>query len=242
MNKVTASTCNQPKQVSESGLKNLLSKNKISISSLLILAFVQITPVYADAAKKTESEISERSGSLIALQVCSGCHGKTGQSISNQYPHLAGQQKVYLRIQLAQFKEHLRKSANSMAFMWIFGGDLNAQQTNELAEYYAAQAPMKGEKSDSPLIRRGEKIYTEGNPNSGVPPCALCHQKGAVGNAEIPRLAGQHANYLYDQMNIFKHTQNRPNGQAMMVLTHELSDSDIRAVSNYLGSLNSQEQ
>jgi len=241
MNKVIVSTCIHPNQARESSLKMLLTINKIRIALFIILAFTQPLLVFADPVKKPESEISERSGSLIALQVCSGCHGKTGQSISNQYPHLAGQQKAYLRIQLAQFKEHLRKSANSMAFMWIFGGDLSAQQIDELAEYYSAQVPMKGEKSDSPLVRRGEQIYTEGIPKSGVPPCTLCHQKGAVGRAEIPRLAGQHANYLNDQMIIFKHTQNRPNGQAMMVLTHDISDTDIRAVSNYLGSLNSSE-
>jgi mono/diheme cytochrome c family protein len=111
MNKVIVSTCIHPNQARESSLKILLTINKIRIALFFILAFTQTLPVFADAVKKPESEISERSGALIALQVCSGCHGKTVKSISSQYPHLAGQQKEYLRIQLAQFKEHLPKLA-----------------------------------------------------------------------------------------------------------------------------------
>ena len=77
MNKVIVSTCIHPNQARGGSLKNLLTKNKIRISAFLFLAFTQTLPVFADPVKKPESEISERSGSLIALQVCSGCHGKT---------------------------------------------------------------------------------------------------------------------------------------------------------------------
>lgn len=179
---------------------------------------------------------SDATGTELALQVCSACHGKTGQTVSTQFPKLAGQHKEYLLIQLGEFAEHRRSTPNAVAFMWSFN-QLTPAQMNELAQYYSVQAPMVGEPSQSPLLPRGKSIYEQGIPGSNVIACNSCHGKNGVGGKEIPRLAGQHANYIAEQINLFKSSTKRPNGVAMMSLTHSMSEEDIQAVSIYLGSL-----
>jgi cytochrome c553 len=179
---------------------------------------------------------SDSTGTELALQVCSACHGRTGQAVSDQFPKLAGQHKEYLLIQLREFAEHRRSSPNAVAFMWSFN-QLTTAQMNELAQYYSIQAPMEGEPSNSPLLVRGKNIYEQGIPGSNVAACSSCHGSNGVGGKEIPRLAGQHTNYIAEQINLFKSSTKRPSGVAMMSLTHSMSEDEIQAVSIYLGSL-----
>ena len=68
-----------------------------------------------------------------------------------------------------------------------------------LAAYYSRQAPMNSDGTGT-LANEGQKIYTNGASAQGVPACIACHGVHAEGNGRIPRLAGQHAVYLTNQM------------------------------------------
>lgn len=70
--------------------------------------------------------------------------------------------------------------------------------------------------------------------------CVACHN--ADGNSSIavnPKLAGQHAEYLYKQLKAFKpagsNPAERPNG-VMMGMTSSLSDQDMRDVAAWFAS------
>lgn len=203
--------------------------------SFFLLVFVALA-----ACKNVEQSKdvykADATGTELALQVCSACHGKTGQAVSPQFPKLAGQHQEYLFIQLGEFADHRRSAPNAVAFMWSFN-QLTTTQMKELAQYYSVQAPMMGEPSKSSMLARGKIIYEEGIPSSNVAACSSCHGPNAIGGKQIPRLAGQHANYIAEQMNIFKSSTKRSNGVAMMSLAHSMSEEDIQAVSIYLGSL-----
>lgn len=177
------------------------------------------------------------SGTVIAAQVCSNCHGLNGESPSPAFPKLAGQQKDYLVAQLTDFKGHERSDSRGTQYMWGFT-HLSTTQVDALAEYFSAQAPMHGQAQAGAVVARGEDIFRNGISAGGVVACATCHGSDAAGNAGIPRLAGQHANYLVEQIKVFKNTDQRPRGAAMKVVTHALEDADIRAVAAYLASLN----
>ncbi len=203
--------------------------------SLFLLAFVALTAC-TNVEQSKDVYKSDATGKELALQVCSACHGKTGQAVSPQFPKLAGQHQEYLLIQLGEFKEHRRSTPNAVAFMWSFN-QLTPEQMKELAQYYSGQAPMIGEPTKSPLLARGKSIYEQGIPGSNVTACSSCHGSNGIGGKEIPRLAGQHANYIAEQIHLFKSSTKRPNGVAMMALTHSMSEEDIQAVSIYLSSL-----
>ena len=205
-------------------------------SFLLLLVIFTALTACTNVEQSKDVYKSDATGTELALQVCSACHGKTGQTVSTQFPKLAGQHKEYLLIQLGEFAEHRRSTPNAVAFMWSFN-QLTPSQMNELAEYFSNQAPMIGEPSNSPLLARGKIIFEQGIAGSNVPACSACHGSNGVGRNEIPRLAGQHANYIAEQINLFKNSTKRPNGVAMMALTHSMSEEDIQAVSAYLGSL-----
>ncbi|HEY6896775.1 MAG TPA: c-type cytochrome [Rhodocyclaceae bacterium] len=175
----------------------------------------------------------EVSGKTLAEQVCSSCHGLTGNSESPNFPKLAGQQRDYLLAQLTQFRSHNRADPAGFEYMWGLSRSLSDKQIGELASYYAASAPTSGPAGNPQMISAGEKIFNGGVSDKGVPACASCHGPKGEGAAAFPRLAGQHADYLIKQLLVFQRTNERPEGSVMKTVAHGLSADDIQAVASF---------
>ncbi|HEX5393714.1 MAG TPA: c-type cytochrome [Rhodocyclaceae bacterium] len=175
------------------------------------------------------------SGKTLAMQVCSNCHGVTGNPISPNFPRLAGQQETYFINQMNGFKSHHRSDPAGFEYMWGLSRHLSEQQINDLAAYYAAQ-PVGSQAGggDGKLRDVGEEIFRRGIAAKEVPACATCHGEKGQGNGPFPRLAGQHADYLMKQLMVFQRTDQRPEGAIMKTVAHSLSGDDIQAVSEYL--------
>jgi cytochrome c553 len=69
--------------------------------------------------------------------VCSACHGPTGVSANPQWPKLAGQHASYLAKALKDFRRGVRKDPTMSAM----AKPLSDQDIENLAAYYASQAP-----------------------------------------------------------------------------------------------------
>jgi cytochrome c553 len=138
-----------------------------------------------------------------ALHVCSSCHGFDGRSISPTFPRLAGQQQDYLVAQLQAFRDKTRADPHAQTYMWGMAAHLSDPTIEAIAGYYSAQPPVTGTPGTSPQIAAGAKIFAEGIPSEGAPPCMGCHGDKAAGNGPIPRLAGQHPEYLARQLHAF---------------------------------------
>lgn len=65
--------------------------------------------------------------------VCAGCHGADGQAIGVYNPNLAGQQEIYIVVQLQNFRSGKRISEMMLPMSKI----LNDQEIANLAAYYA---------------------------------------------------------------------------------------------------------
>ncbi len=202
------------------------------------------------------------SASTMATQACSICHGDigtqyNGNSVNPTFPNLAGQQHDYIVAQLNSFQDKSRKDPAAKAFMWGITRNLTKEQIDGLATYFANQ-PAHPERSftssqEKPAnLAEGNKIFNEGMLDKGVPACMGCHGADAHGNGVIPRLAGQHANYLYKQLTYFhadkdfsdKHPDtttdadlNRPSGVVMEMMAGGLTKEQKHAVADYLQSL-----
>jgi len=172
----------------------------------------------------------------LAQQVCSSCHGVTGNSASPEFPKLAGQQHDYLAAQLAEFKSHNRSDPNGARYMWGFAR-LSPAQAEGLASYFAGQRPSAGPTGAPAEVAEGARIFAEGLPDLGVPMCSACHGAHAEGSGIFPRLAGQHADYLAKQLHVFRSTDQRPAGVAMKQVAHALTDVQIRSLSVFLQGL-----
>jgi len=178
------------------------------------------------------------SGETLALQVCSNCHGATGNSKSPNFPNLAGQQEAYLVAQLQGFKGHSRADPAGYEYMWGLSRNLSDKQIHELAIHYAALTPERQPlERAAERIAAGKSIFNSGIPDKSVPPCASCHGAEGKGNATFPRIAGQHADYLVKQLTIFQRTNERPAAQAMKGVTHDLSKQNIEDVAACLQAM-----
>ena len=171
---------------------------------------------------------------VTAVQVCSICHGIDGNSVSPNFPRLAGQQVTYLVTQLQNFRSHQRADPPGFEYMWGISHHLTDEQIKGLAEYFAKQTPTKVTgQVDAGLMAKGKEIYDKGVPGGDVIPCMACHGPLGQGIEAFPRLANQHAAYIIKQLDIFQNTQGRP-GTPMEAITHPLTGEDKEAIAAYL--------
>lgn len=174
-------------------------------------------------------------GKVIAQQVCSICHGLDGNSVSPQFPRLAGQQAVYLTNQMKNFRGHDRSDPAGQEFMWGLSRHLTDGQIAAIADYYSQQTARKDgmPAADPKLLAAGKDIFEQGVPDKNVIACAACHGPKAQGIEAFPRLANQHADYIVKQLDIFQNTQGRP-GTPMETIVHPLTGGSKEAVAAYL--------
>ena len=72
---------------------------------------------------------------------------------------------------------------------------------------------------------------------SGVAACVSCHGPKGHGTPQLPRLAGQQALYLENQLKQFN-TRERNNDNAVMhSIASRLTELEVKAVSSYISTL-----
>lgn len=202
---------------------------KVTCNLILVLFFSSLA-VHAGG--------DPQAGKQKSATLCSACHGPDGNSINPAWPSLAGQNERYLLSQMRTFKEGnkgFRKSANSVQMYAMVAG-LSEQDMQDLAAYYSAQLPKTGVAQDE-LAIKGQAIYRGGNMSTGLPACIACHGPAGEGNeaAGFPAVAGQHAQYSYEQLKAF-HADERSNIK-MNELIRRMSDEEMRAVAQYMQGL-----
>ena len=76
-------------------------------------------------------------------------------------------------------------------------------------------------------------------PRTGLPACASCHGVQGKGiPVQFPRLAGQHGDYIYSQLNLFRTGERANDGAKMMrTIAAKMTDADMKAVSAYIQGL-----
>ena len=174
----------------------------------------------------------------IARQVCSNCHGIDGNSVSPNFPRLAGQPEPYVVAQLHGFRNHHRSDPAGFEYMWGLSRHLTDEQVAGLAHYFSTQAPAPNPgRVDAALAAKGRDIFEHGIPARNVPPCGSCHGPRGQGNATFPRLASQHADYVMKQLMVFQRTDERPEGAVMKEVAHLLVPGDMAAVADYVQSM-----
>jgi len=190
-----------------------------------------LTLLAAGAAHGGGSDVVNR-----AVHVCAACHGESARNVSGTIPNIAGQMPLYLTAQLKDFRSQTRSESDPQAYMWGISALLDDATISGLAEYFAAEKPVAGKPGDPKLIEEGRRIYSQGLKGNDVRACAGCHGAKAEGASVFPRLAGQKADYIVAQMRVFG-TRLRPHGILMKQEVAGMSNSEMRAVAEYLQSL-----
>jgi cytochrome c553 len=159
---------------------------------------------------------------------CFACHGPTGNSTDPSIPSIAGQPAQFISTQLYFFREGNRKNPQMAAL----AATLKNADLNDLAAYYSAQkaAPPKelgAEKADA-----GKRLTQQYN-------CVACHGAALLGQQHIPRLAGQHAEYLRTQLRGFQAGTRFDMDGNMTSAARAMPAADIDVLAEYLSSLGS---
>jgi cytochrome c553 len=101
----------------------------------------------------------------------------------------------------------------------------------DLAAFFAAQRPLGTSfKADAARAVRGKAKADETL-------CTMCHLGGFSGQNEIPRVAGQHYEYVVKQLRDFKARKRTNDAGSMTSVARTLNDQDIEDLGHYLASL-----
>jgi len=167
------------------------------------------------------------------LPACASCHGAGGNSTIVVNPKLAGQMGPYIHKQLVDFTTPNRQQP----VMTTYAKMLSDEEKSNIAAWLSTQQPKQGAAKNKDSVELGRKIYRGGIADRGVAACASCH--GATGSgmpAQYPRLAGQHQDYTFNQLQSFK-TGARNNSPQMGTLAKRMSDEEMKAVADYIAGL-----
>lgn len=168
-------------------------------------------------------------------EMCIGCHGIPGYQNSfpeiHKVPKISGQSDKYIVSALTAYKKGDRKHPS----MRGIAGSLSEQDMADLAAFYAAQAgaapaetPKTASASAAALIQKGA--------------CASCHGANFAKpiDPSYPKIAGQHADYLYVALKSYTVEGNNVVGRSngvMAGIAKQFKPAEMREIAKYLGSL-----
>jgi cytochrome c553 len=160
-------------------------------------------------------------------EACIPCHGANGNSTNPAFPILAGQTARYVYLQLKDFKEGRRTEPQMTPVLQ----NLSREDMFDLAAFFAAQKPRPTSFNPDPAKA------ARGKAKADETLCTMCHLGGFLGQNEIPRVAGQHYEYIVKQLQAFKAMRRTNDAGNMTSVAKTLSDQDIDNLATYLAGL-----
>jgi cytochrome c553 len=166
-----------------------------------------------------------------AYQVCQGCHRPDGTGRPDgTYPQLAGQHATVLIKQLADIREGRRDNPT----MYPFASQhvLDAQGVADIAVYLEGlPIPANNGKGPGSDLEQGRALYDKD--------CMSCHGRHGEGDAQkfYPALASQHYRFLFREIHDIRDGKRRNANPAMVNVVKPYTDSQMRAVADYLSRL-----
>jgi cytochrome c553 len=167
------------------------------------------------------------------LPACVSCHGAGGNSTIAVNPKLAGQHESYIYKQLVNFTT----PARNQPVMTTYAKLLTDEEKHNVAAWLSTQAGKPGAAKNKDTVELGKKIYRGGIAEKNVPACASCHGAGGAGiPVQYPRIAGQHQDYTFAQLGLFK-SDGRKNSAEMSTIAKRMSEEEMKAVADYVAGL-----
>jgi cytochrome c553 len=201
-------------------------------------------PAAAPAAAAKAATPASPKSLEAKVAMCVGCHGIVGYKASfpevYRVPKIAGQSAKYIAAALNAYKTGDRKHPT----MRSIAESLTEQDIADISTYYENLGKdTRGTLADKP--NREPDAQVAGLLQKAA--CASCH--GANFSKPIdpsyPKISGQHNDYLFVALKAYK-TENNPsfgrNNGVMGAIAKQFSNAELKALANYVGSLNSEMQ
>jgi cytochrome c553 len=207
---------------------------KRALISTVLLAVLSL----AQAQEAKPASAGSAAAGEKKAAMCIGCHGIKGYQASfpevHKVPMISGQGAKFIAASLTAYKKGDRKHPT----MRSIAASLTEQDIADLSAFYeqhggkAAEAPPDGAAAASPPVAA---LLTKGA-------CASCH--GANFSKPIdgsyPKIAGQHADYLYVALKSYKTEANPQVGRNNAIMGGQVKQftlPELKALAEYLGSL-----
>jgi cytochrome c553 len=203
----------------------------LSSLSVLVVACATAFPVIAQVqgdAKAGEKKIA----------MCIGCHGIAGYQASfpevHKVPMISGQGAKYIVSALTAYKKGERKHPS----MRGVADNLTEQDMADIGAYYEAHGKVQGA-PELPKAAEGSARVTA-LVQKGA--CISCHGDSFSKpiDPSYPKIAGQHADYLFVALKSYKSeghaTWGRSNG-VMGGIAKQYSNAELKEMANYLSKL-----
>lgn len=160
---------------------------------------------------------------------CARCHGENGEGAVPRTPRLDIQAPAYIAAALKAFRDGTRQSGTMMVATRM----LTDADISKLSERYGrgVTIPADGERP-----AQAAEIVRLGIPDRDVPACQSCH--GADARVGYPRLEGQDADYLLNQLKLFKAfgaERGGPNAHIMAEVVRGLEQEQMEALAEWYG-------
>ncbi|MBB1160708.1 c-type cytochrome [Aquariibacter albus] len=204
---------------------------KAVVSATLAVLALSATSVFA------ADIVGDAAAGKSKNAMCIGCHSIPGYQASfpevHKVPMIAGQNAAYIGAALHAYKKGDRKHPT----MRGIADTLNDQDIADLAAYYAAEAGQPAGVPETPAApdAKTAELLTKGG-------CVACH--GVNFNKPVdgsyPKIAGQHADFLYVALKAYK-TEKNPqvgrNNAIMAATAKNFSNDELKTLAKYIGSL-----
>jgi cytochrome c553 len=173
------------------------------------------------------------------FETCAACHGPDGGGAPDgSVPTIAGQHRGVILKQLVDFRHDTRINIRMQHF--VAGDHLpGAQALADVAAYVASLPPR------SPAVRSGTAATAamlDAGRNDYARLCQSCHGPRADGDdaGRVPRLAGQHVEYLTQQLADAAEGRRPSMGRDHARTLMRLDRAELGALAAYLASLEPQ--
>lgn len=195
----------------------------------LLLALAGFASLASAQAVQGDAKAGEKKNAM-----CIGCHGIPGYQASfpqvYRVPMISGQNGKYIASALDAYRKGDRKHPS----MRGVAASLSDQDIADLAAYYEKHGRVETAAAPAPAeLPAGlkDKLAT----------CTACHGANfsTTTDPANPRLAGQHADYLYASLKSYQGgtaVAGRGN-PTMMAMAKPLSDGELKQIAAYLADL-----
>jgi cytochrome c553 len=170
------------------------------------------------------------------IAMCIGCHGIPGYQASfpevYRVPMIAGQGDKYIVAALNAYKKGERKHPTMRAI----ADSLSDQDMADVAAFYAQQAGAVAlpEQAVAPSPEVGA-LLTKGACNS----CHGANYSKPI-DASYPKIAGQHADYLFNALKAYQVDKNANIGRSNAIMAgqaRQFKPAELKMIAAYLASL-----
>ena len=158
--------------------------------------------------------------------LCATCHGANGRNDQPLTPVLAGQPSLYAVTQLFLFREGRRGNPDMTAVGKTLTDDDLRGFSDFIATLPPVPAPPPATPPDPVRMAKGRALAEQHK-------CVFCHGAALDGGQQVPRIAGQHEDYLRTTLRGFQSGARPGYTQAMTSAVSQIPVADLDVLAYY---------